>query len=158
MAFDVSYIYKLVDNISPKLKTIQSNINSLDKNISDSTKRMSRNFTDLGKKMATRVTLPLSLIGGVAIKAASDAEEISSKFGTVFKDISMEANKTANNLSKSFGLSSVKAKELLGDTGDLLTGFGFTGKSALDLSKRVNELAVDLLLISLEAQKVQAKL
>lgn len=144
MAFDVSYIYKLVDNISPKLKTIQSNMGRLDKNISDSTKRMSRNFTDLGKKMATRVTLPLSLIGGVALKAASDAEEISSKFGTVFKDISMEADKTANNLSKSFGLSSVKAKELLGDTGDLLTGFGFTGKSALDLSKRVNELAVDL--------------
>ena len=144
MAFDVSYIYNLVDNISPNLKKIQSNVSKLDKSISDSTKRMSRNFTDLGKKMTTRVTLPIGLISGAAIKAASDAEEISSKFSTVFKDISMEADKTANNIAKNFGISSVKAKELLGDTGDLLTGFGFTGDSALDLSKRVNELAVDL--------------
>lgn len=144
MAFDVSYIYNLVDNISPNLKKIQSNVSKLDKSISDSTKRMSRNFTDLGKKMATRVTLPIGLISGAAIKAASDAEEISSKFSTVFKDISIEADKTANNIAKNFGISSVKAKELLGDTGDLLTGFGFAGDSALDLSKRVNELAVDL--------------
>ena len=144
MAFDVSYIYNLVDNISPNLKKIQSNVSKLDKSISDSTKRMSRNFTDLGKKMSTRVTLPLGLISGAAIKAASDAEEITSKFGTVFKDISKEADKTANNIAKNYGISSVKAKELLGDTGDLLTGFGFTGESALDLSKRVNELAVDL--------------
>jgi hypothetical protein len=144
MAFDVSYIYNLVDNISPNLKKIQSNVSKLDKSISDSTKRMSRNFTDLGKKMTTRVTLPIGLISGAAIKAASDAEEISSKFSTVFKDISIEADKTANNIAKNFGISSVKAKELLGDTGDLLTGFGFAGDSALDLSKRVNELAVDL--------------
>ena len=33
---------------------------------------------------------------------------------------------------------------MLGDTGDLLVGFGFTEHEALNLSKQVNELAVDL--------------
>ena len=41
-------------------------------------------------------------------------------------------------------MTGTKAKELLGDTGDLLTGFGFAQDKALDLSKGVQELAVDL--------------
>ena len=80
MAFDVSYIYNLVDNISPNLKKIQSNVSKLDKSITDSTKRMSRNFTDLGKKMATRVTLPLGLAGGMALKSAAKMENLETSF------------------------------------------------------------------------------
>lgn len=79
-----------------------------------------------------------------AIQAASDAEETSSKFATVFKDISASSDKTAKDLAKNFGLSTTAAKQLLGDTGDLLTGFGFTQKGALELSNGVQELAVDL--------------
>lgn len=80
MAFDVSYIYNLVDNISPNLKKIQSNVSKLDKSISDSTKRMSRNFTDLGKKMATRVTLPIGLAGGMALRSAAKMETLETSF------------------------------------------------------------------------------
>jgi len=80
MAFDVSYIYNLVDNISPNLKKIQSNVSKLDKSISDSTKRMSRNFTDLGKKMSTRVTLPLGLAGGMALRSAAKMETLETSF------------------------------------------------------------------------------
>jgi len=97
MAFDVSYIYKLVDNISPKLKTIQSNINSLDKNISDSTKRMSRNFTDLGKKMATRVTLPMGLAGGMALRSAAKMETLETAFVGILGS-SEEASNMVKNL------------------------------------------------------------
>lgn len=83
-------------------------------------------------------------ITGKFIKTASDAEETINKFGVVFKDVGIESEKVADNLAKNFGLASVTAKKLLGDTGDLLTGFGFTGAAALNLSKQVNELAVDL--------------
>lgn len=103
-----------------------------------------KSATALGGKLSTRLSLPIIALGGFAIKAASDAEETLAKFGTVFQDVRGEADKTAKNLSRNFGLSSVKAQELLGDTGDLLTGFGFTGDMALDLSSKVNELAVDL--------------
>lgn len=98
----------------------------------------------VGGSLTTFVTLPIVGIGAAALKAASDSEEAFSKFATVFQSVSAESEKVANNLAQNFGLSSTKARELLGDTGDLLSGFGFTGDMALDLSKQVNELAVDL--------------
>jgi hypothetical protein len=86
------------------------------------------------------------VVGGFTklIGAASRAQETLSKFNTVFRDVKKEADATAKNLARNFGLSAMAARQLLSDTGDLLSGFGFTQKSALDLSKQVNELAVDL--------------
>lgn len=81
---------------------------------------------------------------GNVTKAASDAQETFSKFDTVFRDVSKAAEKEFKTLRDEYGLSSVASKQLLSDTGDLLTGFGFSGKAALDLSGRVNRLAVDL--------------
>ncbi len=103
-----------------------------------------RTAVGVGKDLLTKVTLPISVLGGFMIKAASDAEEVNQKFGVVFKSVTGQANKTASNLAKNFGLSTRASKEFLSGTGDLLTGFGFTGKEALDLSTKVNELAVDL--------------
>ncbi len=97
----------------------------------------------IGRTMTIAGTAVTAISIGL-IKMASDAEETSSKFGTVFRDVSKEAEETAKNLAENFGLSSKSAKQLLGDTGDLLTGFGFTGGAALDLATQVNELAVDL--------------
>lgn len=79
-----------------------------------------------------------------SIDLASDFQETSSKFETVFKDVSDESKKMATNLQKNFGLSAKSSMQLLSDTGDMLTGFGFAGDSALDLSNKVQELAVDL--------------
>jgi hypothetical protein len=98
----------------------------------------------IGRSMTAFVTLPIVGAGIAITKLASDAEETESKFRTVFSDVESEADSVAANLVKNFGLSSKAAQQLLGDTGDLLTGFGFTGGAALDLSKQVNELAVDL--------------
>ena len=93
----------------------------------------------------------MTIVGGAItavsiglVKMASEAEETASKFAVVFQDVSEEAEKTAKNLADNFGLSTKAAKQLLSDTGDLLSGFGFTGEAALDLSTKVNELAVDL--------------
>ena len=97
-----------------------------------------------GRTLTIGLTVPIAAAGASIIKLASDAEETSSKFSVVFKDVSREANDMANELTESFGLSSLQSKQLLSNTGDLLTGFGFTGKAALDLSTRVNKLAVDL--------------
>ncbi len=105
---------------------------------------LGRKSTQLGKSLTTFVTLPILAMGAGLVKVASDAEETESKFGTVFSGISKKADQTAKNLAESFGISSTKAKELLGDTGDLLTGFGFTQDKSLELSKGVQELAVDL--------------
>lgn len=79
-----------------------------------------------------------------AVMASSDAEETASKFGVVFKSMAESANASAAELDKSYGLSARASKQLLADTGDLLTGFGFSTKAALEMSTEVNKLAVDL--------------
>jgi len=76
--------------------------------------------------------------------SARDAQETRSKFATVFASMRQQAEATADNLAKNFGLAGTAARALLGDTGDLLSGFGFSGEAALEVSRRVNELAVDL--------------
>lgn len=90
------------------------------------------------------IGIGIAKIGKELISAASDAEETRNKFNVVFRDISKRSSKVAKDLSKNYGLSSKSAQQLLSDTGDLLTGFGFTQQSALDLSTQVNKLAVDL--------------
>lgn len=101
-------------------------------------------MTAIGSQLSVGVTLPVLAMGAATVKAASDAEETSGKFDVVFRDIAAAAQKSADTLRNSYGLSSRASQQLLADTGDLLTGFGFSQKSALDLSTQVNQLAVDL--------------
>ena len=75
---------------------------------------------------------------------ARDAEETTNKFKTVFSSMGDVATRTAKTLADSYGMAHTTAMELLGDTGDILVGFGFTEESALELSKKVQELSVDL--------------
>jgi hypothetical protein len=106
--------------------------------------KMGQNLTKVGQGLSLGITLPVLGLGTAAVMAASDAEETASKFKVVFKDIAAEAKASSDLLRNSYGLSSQASNQLLGDTGDLLTGFGFSQKSALELSTEVNKLAVDL--------------
>jgi hypothetical protein len=98
----------------------------------------------LGRSISMGITLPVAALGAASLKAASDAEETFSKFDTVFRDIQGSAETAFQTLRTEYGLSSTAAKQMLGDTGDLLTGFGFSQQGALDLSMEVQKLAVDL--------------
>ncbi len=75
---------------------------------------------------------------------ARDGEEIRSKFDTVFESMVAGANRVADAFSKEFKLADITTRELLGATGDLLVGFGFSEQAALDMSVEVNRLAQDL--------------
>lgn len=124
---------KSLNELDRKIRTTKNNFD-----------KAGKSAIKFGKNLTFFVTTPVLALQGALIKAASDAEETTSKFGTVFSALDKQANSTAKNLAKNFGLSSVAAKQLLGDTGDLLTGFGFSQDSALQLSNQVQELAVDL--------------
>jgi hypothetical protein len=120
---------------------------AFDKSLSESLgklKSFGAEMTKTGKKLSTAVTLPILAIGTASVMAASDAEETASKFNTIFRDISGDAERSFGVLRNEYGLSSTAARQLLGDTGDLLTGFGFSQSAALELSEEVNKLAVDL--------------
>ena len=77
-----------------------------------------------GAALTAFATAPILLMANSLKNAARDAQETNSKFKTVFKGISKGAENAALNLSKNFGLAGSTSKQLLGDTGDLLTGFG----------------------------------
>lgn len=98
----------------------------------------------LGGILSLAVTAPLLLLGTNALRAASDTEEAFSKFDTIFRDVAKSAEQSFQILRNEYGLSSLEAKSLLGSTGDLLTGFGFSQQAALDLATGVQKLAVDL--------------
>jgi hypothetical protein len=97
-----------------------------------------------GRTLTLTVTAPLVALSASLVKTASDAEETAQKFGVVFRDVSKAANAAAKSLAAGFGVASDEAEMLLGNTGDLLTGFGFTQQAALDLSIQTNRLAGDL--------------
>jgi hypothetical protein len=108
-------------------------------------------FGKKAKRMASKVTKSLLAIGASAVglgayfvKAASDAEETGTKFDAVFSSVLATANKTADALSKDFDLAGSTARKLLGDTGDLLVGFGFAEDEAIKLADATNRLAIDL--------------
>ena len=122
-----------------------------DKQFQSGLRKATRAMTKFGKSMqrtgqslSQNLTLPLAALGVTSIKLASDFAETQAKFNTVFRDIQAQANQTAKSLQRDFGLSSKASMQLLGNTGDLLTGFGFTQEEALKLSSDVNKLAVDL--------------
>jgi len=122
-------VSEVFDKVDKKSKSVFGNIGSL-------AKTGALAFTAFGAAAAVGI--------GKAIDLASDFEETASKFGVVFDDVSEKSEQVAKDLQKNFGLSGKAAKKLLGDTGDLLTGFGFAGDEALGMSEQVNKLAVDL--------------
>ncbi|NCT16851.1 MAG: phage tail tape measure protein [Flavobacteriaceae bacterium CG18_big_fil_WC_8_21_14_2_50_34_36] len=113
-------------------------------NAQRSMKKFGNKMKRAGSALSVGITLPVLAIGAASVKSASDAEETSSKYQTIFRDISNAAQTASEELQKSYGQSSRAAQQLLGDTGDLLTGFGFSQQAALDLSTEVNKLAIDL--------------
>lgn len=106
--------------------------------------RLKTAFIGLQSVIATVAAVGVGILTKNLIDAASEAQETANKFNVTFSGIRKEADLTADNLAKNFGLANDEAQALLSNTGDLLTGFGFTQESALALSDATNKLAVDL--------------
>lgn len=164
MANKVSWVYTAID----KYTKVAQRIANSTKAITRVTWKGAKAFKSLGLAAGRAAKSVLKVAGGLTkaalkitglstaaagatalilnkfVDVASDAEENASKFAVVFKSVENNANTVAANLAKNYGLSTDKSKELLSATGDLLSGFGFSGKSALDLSEKVQTLAVDL--------------
>ena len=71
-------------------------------------------------------------------------EEATSKFDVTFRNVAKSANRVADELINTYGISTQSAKSMLSSTGDLLIGFGFSSKAALDLSEKTAKLGIDL--------------
>lgn len=150
-------IRKGLDPESDEVKLLATRYKKLDKEMEEVAKQSAKN-----KAAAKRMEGAMLAIGAGAVimgkrlvdafvdfsreslQAASDAEEIEGKYEVVFRSIADNGEGMASSLASDFDLANSTAKELLGNTGDLLTGFGLTSASALDLSEKTNRLALDL--------------
>jgi len=131
---------KIEVEIGAKINQFISDLNDAESSL----QRFGTNAIKIGAAFTAAVSLPILALGNISLKAASDAQETSSKFAVVFRDIQEDAKKSFELLRNEYGLSTTAAKGLLAGTGDLLTGFGFSQKAALDLSTEVAKLGADL--------------
>jgi hypothetical protein len=136
-----------------KVETNASQANTQLSRLDQTTKKSTGTFKNFAKTFLGPLGITASIAGatvavvkftGAIIQAASDAEETANKFNVTFRDIRSDADEVGDNLARNFGLSRQAAQALLSATGDLLTGFGFSQQSALELSETANQLAVDL--------------
>lgn len=146
-SFVIQYVIKAREQYSEAARRVAKSSEQMRTSI-DKTKKSFASFSASARKggaiLSAAATVPIIMMAKSLKDAARDATETRSKFKTVFKDVAVESQKTADSLAKNFGLAGTESRQLLSDTGDLLSGFGFTGEEALKLSNQVNELAVDL--------------
>ncbi len=111
--------------------------------------KVASSFTKIGKSILASFGGIIALHGVIRLTkhlkdAARDGEETRNKFDVIFSGIVEGANRMADAFSEKFKLAGVTTRQLLGNTGDLLVGFGFAEQAALDMALRVAELSQDL--------------
>lgn len=146
---EISLIIRAKDAASAVFKKLNGEING----ISFSFKKLDatfHNFNKLGEGFVNAGTKMFLTGGGIvagfglAIKKASDFNEIQEKFNGVMKLSSSEAEGFAKNLVDSFGMSEAEAKKSLGNMGDILNGIGAESPQVAKLSNEFVKFAADM--------------
>jgi len=160
MSFSVSYIIKAVDKYTPTAKSITRQTKKMassfelagkksrlfGKQIDLSSKKLKKYGTKMrrfGRDTALWLGVPMAAVGAASVKAASDMEVVYKKFDRTFSDLD-GADTYAKRFMKTYGVIESTAKQIQGNTGDLLVGIGFDPKLAAELSERVGNLSADL--------------
>ena len=86
----------------------------------------------------------IAAIGGFSIKAASDVEEMRSKFRVVFGELSSEVEDWAATTGKAVNRSRFRIMEYLSTLQDTFVPMGLARDQAADMSKALTELAIDV--------------
>lgn len=98
----------------------------------------------VGNRVTLGLTAPLLAAGGAAIKLASDAGEIDSKFDVVFAGLSNDAEAFADALGRNVGRAESDLKSYLATLQDTFVPLGFARDQAADLSKNLTALSIDV--------------
>jgi len=138
--------------ISNLIARLRADTASFDRKMNKS-RRHTNSFTKGVKMMGRQMLLIAGVGGGIyaiqrglksIIKAASDAEETQAKFNTVFKELSEQANKWAKSFGKSVGRSEQSVKSWMARLQDTFVPLGIARDRAMELSKSLVSLAVDV--------------
>ena len=134
--------------IDQKLRVlIDGNTTGLNKALTNSSTRLNQFGTRLqsiGTSLSTRLTLPIALAGGAAIKMASDFEESLNKVDVAFKDSSSIVKEFSKTTLENFGIAEGTALDMAALFGDMGTSMGIAVDSAAEMSTALVGLAGDL--------------
>lgn len=98
----------------------------------------------IGASLSARVTLPIVGLGVASVKAASDVEEMESKFNVVFGSLSGSVAAWAEEHAKAVNRSKFDLQGYAATLQDTFVPMGFARDQAADLSKQMATLAIDL--------------
>lgn len=107
-------------------------------------KKTGESIAKVGTKLTAGLTTPIVAVGTASVMASAHVQEMESKFNTVFKTISAEADAWSTNYANAIGRSKYEIKEAISNQADLMIGMGMTEEVAGDLSKKYTSLAYDL--------------
>lgn len=150
--FKVSYIYDLVDNISPQLKKIQSNLEQTRTKVQAIAQSMASSFDKVGQsltntsrsiKNAGSILAPLSVaMGGVAIKALSSAANFE-KLQMQMEVLTGSAEKGKQVFKTLVNFAAATPFELpeLVKANNTLMGFGMSAEAAFDSLKMIGDVS-----------------
>jgi hypothetical protein len=82
--------------------------------------------------------------GKHAVGAFQETQDAAWKFSQTFSTIQGTAENTFRNFQQTYGLAESSARKMIGDTGDLLTGLGFSQEMALKFGDAASRLGTDL--------------
>jgi hypothetical protein len=138
----------LRDQVTPAMRKINNGTLAYKKSVKDlektSNKTWERIKSGIGVVGVAMAGLSFTALANGMLKSASDAEEMQSKFNTVFGGLSSDAEAWAKDWKNKIGGSRNEIKGMLADSQDLLTGFGATKADAFLLSTQFQTLGSDL--------------
>lgn len=147
---------RAVDNATASLNEMNNELRGFNgaENFSDlSTKfadvgtkmqNIGQKLTAVGTKMTAAITLPLVAAGGAAVNLASDMEEASSKVDVIFGSMSESVKSFADTSLEAYGVSNVKAMEMMGTFGAMATEMGISDRAAAEMATTLTGLSGDL--------------
>lgn len=101
-------------------------------------------MTAVGRKMTTAITLPLAAAGTAAVDLASTMTEASGKVDVIFGSMSDSVKQFAETSLDAYGVSNVKAMQLLGTFGAMATEMGISQDVAANMATTLTGLSGDL--------------
>jgi hypothetical protein len=130
---DINKFKRDMDNAGGKVKGFGTTVSQVGKKIASA-----------GKAMTAAITLPLIGFGVAAIKFASDAEEIQSKFDAVFKEFAEQTSVWVEEFADAVNRNATDLKDYAATFQDTFVPLGFVREEAAELSKALVELTIDL--------------
>lgn len=132
-------------NLGVMEASVVLNSKSFEDNLNRLPDKAENTFKKIASYAAAYLSLrQMSLYLANSVKEYSDLEEAASKFEVVFSGLVKKQREYVNLLKEQAGASNYSAMKMLGDTGDILTGFGFDREMALDMSYLAAQLGADL--------------